>query len=140
MKQFAKLNLGLLSIVVCGIDRGYPSDSRCVPVIFCPLMIRDVELELSHDFLDCMMRSDLAQAEVGEDTMNNKEGCRATLGASERFLMDFKLLCVDRWIYPLQRAHGFHILILVIDNDYFGAKRVLHQKETYVTRKIFGRP
>jgi hypothetical protein len=90
-------------------------------------MIRDVELELSRNSLNCMMRSDLAQAEVGENAMNNEEGCRATLGASECFLMEFELLCVDRRICPLQRPHGFHILILVIDNDYFRAKRVLHR-------------
>ena len=39
MKHFAKLDLSLLAIVVCGVlDRGDPSNSSGVPVIFRPLM------------------------------------------------------------------------------------------------------
>ena len=117
----------MLSVVERRVNHGDPSNSRGVPIIFCPLMISDVELEFSHKTLDCMMRSDLAQAEVGEDLINNEESCRAALGTAECYLMEFELLGVDRRICPLQRAHDFHVLILVIDNDCSRAKRVLHR-------------
>lgn len=127
MKHFAKLDLSLLAIVVRGVNRGEPSNSCGVPVIFSPLMIGDVEFKFSHNTLDCWVRSDLAQAEVGEDSMNDEESCRATLSAAKRFLMELELLGVNGGICPLQHAHGFHILLLVVDNDYFRAIRILHR-------------
>ena len=58
--------------------------------------------------------------------MDNEKCRRASLCVSERFLMKFELLSVDRRIRPLQRAHGFHILILVIDYDYVSTEGILH--------------
>jgi hypothetical protein len=95
MKHVAELDLGLLAIVIGWINCGDPSNACSIPVIFGPLMVCDIEFELLHNTLDGMVGSDLAQAYVGEDSMNYEERCRASFGTSESFLMELELFCVD---------------------------------------------
>jgi hypothetical protein len=58
--------------------------------------------------------------------MNDEECRRASFGVSKRFLMKFKLLGVDGGVCPLQCAQGFHILVLIHNNDNVSAKCFLH--------------
>ena len=74
MEDFVELDLCLLSIVVRWIDCCNPSNSCGIPLVLCPLVIRNVELEFFHNSLDCIKGPDLAETDVGEYTMDNKEG------------------------------------------------------------------
>jgi hypothetical protein len=66
MEYFVELNLCLLSIVIRWIDCCNPSNSCGIPLVLCPLVIRDVKLEFFQNALDCMKGPDLAQTNVGE--------------------------------------------------------------------------
>jgi hypothetical protein len=58
-------------------------------------MVCDIELELLHNTLDGMVGSDLAQAYIGEDSMDYEERCCAFFSASESFLMELELFRMD---------------------------------------------
>ena len=71
MKHFVELDVGLFAIVVGWINGCNPSNSGCIPLSLCPLMIGDIELELFHDTLNGRESPDLAQAGVSQYAMNN---------------------------------------------------------------------
>ena len=49
--------------------------------------------------------------------MANKEGCCTTLVNTECLMIKLKLLSMDCWVRPQDRADIFHMLVFVIDYD-----------------------
>jgi hypothetical protein len=94
VKEVVEFNLGLLAIVVGGVDGGNPSDPSRIELIFIPLVIGDVKFEILHDVLDRMEGSNLAQAYIRKDSVDNKECRLTTFSFAERLLVKLKLLCV----------------------------------------------
>jgi hypothetical protein len=117
VKEVVEFNLGLLAIVVGGVDGGNPSDPSRIELIFIPLVIGDVKFEILHDVLDRMEGSNLAQAYIRKDSVDNKECRLTTFSFAERLLVKLKLLCVYGWICPFYGANRFDILVLIIDNN-----------------------
>ena len=117
MQYFVELRLRLFTIVEGWVDCGDPSEARSVPLVFHPLMVRDETLVLFQDALNCVNRPDLAQADVGEDAMDNEESCRTAVVLTKRFLVELKLLGVNLWICPRQRTDSFNMLVFVVDDE-----------------------
>ncbi len=114
-----KVHEGLITIVELWIDGCDPSNARRIPLIFCPLVICDVEFKLCHDTLDRRKCSHLGQADICKDTMNDEVSRLTPFITAKRFLMKLKLLCMNGRIGPFDRANLVDRLILVIDNDEF---------------------